>query len=133
MNRTQQVGSKRLLACLLMALFALPGCGKESAEQLSEEMMTMSEELVAVLKTVKDVDSAKAAEPRLAALAAKKKAFDTKAKDLKYSQAELDAAAKKYDERLKQFAQNVMAENMRIAQEAPDAMPIIAKALGNMQ
>lgn len=79
----------RHLLILTLALAFLPGC-KSEPEKAMADLVAKRREVVAVVKTVTDLDSAAAARPRLLALEAEtQQAYD------RIAAAKLDPAARK--------------------------------------
>jgi hypothetical protein len=110
-------------------LFGVAGCGKD-VDTLPKALLQLLEDTTATLKGITDVPTARAAEPKLKELAARKAKLDEEAKALKMTKAELEASDKTYAEPMKVAAEKMSAEIMRIATTSPEAAQIVATAMG---
>lgn len=119
----------RSLVVVVASLFTLAGCGGDT-DTLPKAFLSLLDETTAVLKEVKDVETAKAAEPKLKALGERKRKLDEEAKNTKLSQSDLKAADDKYAQPMQEAAERMAAEIMRIASESPEAAQIVAAAAG---
>lgn len=62
--------------CVIIMFLCIPGCGGDTQESLADESMPIMRDMVATLETVKDEASAKAAKPKLEAIAKKMKSLE---------------------------------------------------------
>jgi hypothetical protein len=117
-----------LASAVLLSGFA--GCGGADTDTLPKAMLQLLDDTTAVLKEIKDVETAKAAEPKLKDLAARKAKLDEQAKATKMSKSELDESDEKYAQPIQEAAGRMTAEVMRIANASPEAAQIVATAMG---
>ena len=112
-----------LAACVPLILFT--GCNKNTHESVYEDQIDVLEDMVALMKSVKDDASAKAASAKMKDLEARANEIEKRAKALGEPPAELK---KKYEPKLEELAGQLLAENMRIALN-----PELNKHLGSMK
>lgn len=108
----------------------MAGCGGKDQDALPKALLALLDDTTATLKEITDVPSAKAAEPKLKALADRKAKLDEQAKATKMSQAELEASDQKYAQPMKEAAERMTSEILRIATTSPEAAQIVAAAMG---
>jgi uncharacterized protein (DUF3084 family) len=112
------------LAAVTLALFVV-GCGEEKAA-LPKAFLSLLNETADALATIKDVDSAKAASPKLKELADRKKKLDEQAQAMKVSKSEMQSLDAEYAPKMKEAGQRLTTEIMRIATTSPEAAEIVA-------
>ena len=120
---------RRSITLCVGILLLVSGCG-DSHESVINDSVKLMKEMTAILKTVKDEESAKAAKPKLKALSEKMEAIEKRSKALGEPTAEQQ---KKLEEKFKKenekVVQEFFAEMMRVgvtpglAQHLEDAMP----------
>jgi len=110
------------VGCLVLVLFA--GCKSESESAISD-MVDKQKEVVKILKTVKDKDSALAAKAKLDAMQKDMKDLETRMSKAKPSDAEQKSLEKKYAPELEQATKDMMAEMQRIMMN-PELAPALA-------
>jgi hypothetical protein len=118
--------TKSFLACAGLALSLCCGCRK-SAHDVLPDYLAYTNETTAVLKTVKDEETAKAAAPKLKALAARRLELDKRVANLSESQ----QAAFAQNQAFMEASLAAAAEIVRVAelqikdQEFGDALKVI--------
>ena len=110
---------RSLAVACLTALFLVAGCDSAPThDSLMKDSLSTMEEMVAVMKTVKDEASANAAKPKLQALAEKMKKMKEQADKMEKPSAEKEAALKKeYEPRLQKVMGEMLGETMRIGMD----------------
>ena len=108
----------RLLPTTLLLTLALvaTGCGKSDAEQQMSDMTAKQREIVTVLKDVKDVESAKAANVKVKAIATDIQKILERSKSTKTTQDEQKKMAEKYKPQQQEITKEAQAELQRISQ-----------------
>lgn len=108
----------RLLPTTLLLTLALvvSGCGKSESEQQMSDMTTKQREIVSALKDVKDVDSAKAANVKVKAIATDIQKILERSKGTKTSQEEQKRIVEKYKPQQQEITKEAQAELQRISQ-----------------
>ena len=120
------IRTKSFLACAGLALSLCCGCRK-SADDVLPDYLAYSNETTAVLKTVKDEETAKAAAPKLKALAARRLELDKRVANLSESQ----QAAFAQNQAFMEASLAAAAEIVRVAglqikdQEFSDALKVL--------
>jgi len=99
---------------LLLALVLSAGC-KSEAEQRMSELTAKQKEMIAVLKGVTDVESAKAANTKIKAIAKDVQDLIERSKGLKTTEAERTRLSEKYKPEQQQISKDAQAEMQRIA------------------
>ena len=98
-----------------MALL-LAGCAPDDAESLVKQTVAVMDETAQAMATVKDEASARAAVPRLQALARRRKLIEEKIATVKTpSQADQVELQKKYAARLAEVTGKLMQESVRVS------------------
>jgi len=106
----------RLPTTLLLTLTLLcPGCTKSEAERQFSDMTDKQKEVVTILKTVNDPESAKAANEKIKAVATDVQQILKRSKGTKTTEAERKQLAEKYKPQLQQASKDAQAELQRIA------------------
>jgi hypothetical protein len=109
---------KRLLArasAVMFVAIVITGCG-DTRESLAEESMSTMREMVAVLDTVKDDASAKAAKPKLKTLSDKLEDINQRASKLGTpTEAEVKALDQKHGKEMEELMRKMTGHMMRIA------------------
>lgn len=123
--------SRAIVAVLFCSLaFVAPGCSGADIDTMPKAFLALLDDTTTVLKEIKDVPTAKAAEAKLKALADRKAKLDEQAKTTKMSAQELKASDEIYAEPIKYAAMKMGEEITRIASASPEAAEIIAAAMG---
>jgi len=117
-----------VLVCVLAVVVS--GCSGADTDTLPKAFLKLLEDTTVVLKEIKDVPTAKGAEAKLKDLADRKAKLDEQAKTTKMSNEDLKASDDKYAEPMKEAAQKMTQEIMRIASTSPEAAEIVAGAMG---
>ncbi len=108
---------KKTLASAALAAILLAGCASDDAESMVKQTIAALDETAQVMATVKDEETAKAAVPRLKALAERRRKIEEKVATVKTpppaEQAELQ---KKYAARLTEATTRLVQEAMRVSQ-----------------
>jgi hypothetical protein len=106
---------KRLLAFTAVVTFLIcAGCG-DSHESLAAEAVSTMKDMVAVLDTVKDADSAKAAKPKLKSLSEKLNDINKRQAKLPApTEADIKAIEAKHGKEMEELQQKMMSAMMRI-------------------
>lgn len=123
----------RIMARLGVALalsVLVVGCSGEDIDTMPKAFLQLLEDTTATLKEIKDVPTAHAAEPKLKALADRKAKLDEQAKATKMSKDAMTKSDEKYAGPMKEAAQKMQAEIMRIASTDPEAAEVVASAMG---
>ena len=103
------------IAALLLSLMPLTGCGSDPHEKAMEDMIGGMEEMVAILETVKDKESAEAAKPKLEALGKRMEATQKTMEEIgKPDEAKEKVLKEKFEKRMKEILPKVMSETMRV-------------------
>jgi TPP-dependent 2-oxoacid decarboxylase len=108
----------RLLPTTVLLTLALitSGCNKSDAEQQMSDMTAKQREIVTVLKDVKDVESAKAANIKVKAIAADIQKILERSKTTKSTQEEQKRIVEKYKPQQQEITKEAQAELQRISQ-----------------
>ena len=120
-------------AILVLTLgLALAGCKSEAEKQISD-LTDKQKEMVSVLKTVKDKDSAKAANAKLKTIAQDMSATFEKMKKTNPSKDEQKRLMDKYKTEQEQTGKEMQAEMQRISQNPELSMELMdgMMAIGN--
>jgi len=126
--------SRAISAVLVCALaFVAAGCGGADTDAMPKAFLALLDDTTKVLKEIKDVPTAKAAEAKLKVLAERKAKLDEQAKTTMMSNAELKASDAIYAEPMKYAGVKMVEEMTRIASVSPEAAEITAAALGMRQ
>ena len=119
----------RLPTTLFLTLALLcPGCGKSEAEQQFADMTAKQQEVVSILKTVNDTESAKAANEKIKAVATDVQHILQRSKNIKTTEAQRKQLAEKYKPQLQQAGKDAQAELQRIS-KIPGASPELMDGL----
>lgn len=121
--------SVTVVACGLLSLL-VAGCGGEDIDTMPKAFVQLLEDTTVVLKEIKDVPTAKAAEPKLKDLAARKAKLDEQAKATKLSAEGMKKSDEKYVALIKEAGEKMGAEIARIGMASPEAAEIVAGAMG---
>jgi hypothetical protein len=107
---------KRLLAFTAVVTFLIcAGCG-DSHESLAADGVSTMKEMVAVLDTVKDSDSAKAAKPKLKSLSEKLNNINERQAKLPApTEADIKAIESKHGKEMEELQQKMTSAMLRIA------------------
>jgi len=109
--------NRLLPTTLLLALaFLTTGCTKSDAEQQMSDMTAKQREIVTILKDVKDVDSAKAANVKVKAIATDIQKILERSKTTKTTQDEQKRVIEKYKPQQQAITKEAQAELQRISQ-----------------
>lgn len=102
------------LASVMLLAACLSGCG-DTHESLAQEQVSAMKDMVATLEGVKDVDSARAAKPRLKALSERMNKINEKMSKLKMpTEAQRKAMEAKHGQEMEQLMQKFVGAAMRI-------------------
>ena len=119
----------RLPAALVLTLALIcPGCGKSEAEQQFSDMTAKQKEVVSILNTVNDPESAKAANEKIKAVATDVQHILQRSKNIKTTDAQRKQLAEKYKPQLQQAGKDAQAELQRIS-KIPGASPELMEGL----
>lgn len=122
-----------VLALMAAALF-LTACGGDSHEEAVEGLADIMQEMVDVMKDVKDVDSAKAAGQEITEVS---KRANELLKDMKEIEAPDEETAKaikeKFEPRFKEIKKELMTEMGRIMQLGPEVIKALDEAAPEME
>jgi hypothetical protein len=119
---------KKILALPVLVALLLAGCTPDDAESLVKQTVAVMDETAQAMATIKDEPSAKAAVPRLQALARRRKLIEEKITTVKTpSQVDQVELQKKYAARLSEVTVKLMQESVRVS-----AVPGGADALDAM-
>ena len=119
---------KKILALPVLVALLLAGCTPDDAESLVKQTVAVMDDTAQAMATIKDEPSAKAAVPRLQALARRRKLIEEKITTVKTpSQAEQVELQKRYAARLAEVTAQLMQEAVRVS-----AVPGGADALDAM-
>jgi len=110
----------------------LAGCKSDEEKAISSMIDKMNEQ-VAVLKTIKDPASAKAAAPKLQAIAADMKKLSDSADKLKPTPEEQKKLEEKYKKEMTATAEALMKEMGRIMKDPKLNTPELQAALSGMK
>jgi hypothetical protein len=105
-------------------VLGLAGCKSEAEKQVSD-LTSKQKDMVSVLKTVKDKDSAKAANVKLKTIAADLTATFEKMKKTNPSQEEQKRLMEKYKTEQEQTGKDIQAEMARISQNPELSMELM--------
>lgn len=98
------------LISVVTLLLAGNGCGGDTHESLAAESMPVMRDMVATLETVKDEASAKAAKPKLEAIAKKMKAIDERRRKLPApTEADIKAMLEKHGDEMEKLQEKMIA------------------------
>lgn len=107
---------KTILALPVLVALLLAGCAPDDAESLVKQTVAVMDETAQAMATIKDEASAKAAVPRLQALARRRKLIEEKITTVKTPpQAEQIELQKKYAARLSEVTAQLMQESVRVS------------------
>lgn len=121
------IGTAVCASVLLLA----SGCGKDTHESVTQEMMASLQETIDLLKSCKDEASAKAAEPKLKAMGKKMEALKKRADALgKPSKEQDEAIKKKFGEKLIESVFGMMGEMARIEGD-PKMKAVLKDSMGD--
>ncbi|MCL4209341.1 MAG: hypothetical protein HRU76_00655 [Phycisphaeraceae bacterium] len=120
-------------AVTLLLASLLVGCGGDSAEAVSKDMVANMKEMASILTGITDEASAKAAVPRIEAVRAKMQECGRRAKEVP----PIDAAteqriAKMFEKEMGEAMQSIFAAQQRLMAK-PELLAIIAPAMENME
>lgn len=121
------------LAVILLLASLLAGCGGDSAEAVSKDMVANMKEMASILTAITDEASAKAAVPRIEAVRARMQECGRRAKEVP----PIDAAteqriAKMFETEMGEAMQSIFAAQRRLMAK-PELLAIIAPAMENME
>jgi hypothetical protein len=103
-----------IAGALVLSMF-LSGCNKPDHEGVLKGMIGKMEELVAVLRSIQDEASSKAAAPKVSAIGKDLQAYKKQIDEMPKPSASEDKRLKDtYENRLKAVTQDMMKESMRI-------------------
>ena len=124
--------SRSILAALITGALSLlvAGCGGDDIDTMPKAFIQLFDDSTATLKTITDVPTARAAEPKLKELAARKAKLDDQAKTTTLSKDGMAKSDAKYVEPIQQAGEKMGAEIGRIATASPEAAEIVAAAMG---
>jgi hypothetical protein len=107
---------KKILALPVLVALLLSGCTPDDAESLVKQTVAVMDETAQAMATIQDEPSAKAAVPRLQALARRRKLIEEKITTVKTpSQADQVELQKKYAARLSEVTVKLMQESVRVS------------------
>ena len=107
---------KKVLALPVLVALLLAGCAPDDADSLVKQTVAVLDETARAMATVKDEASAKAAVPRLQALARRRKLIEEKITTVKTpAPADQVELQKKYAARLAEVTAQLMQEAMRVS------------------
>ena len=127
--------SRRTLCLSILIPFALAlvGCNKPDHEGAIKKTVSKMEELVAVMKSVQDEASSKAAAPKIRDITTDLKQYQKEMKEMaKPSAAEDQRLKTAYEGRMKQVGQDMQKEAMRIGMTPKLVTPELKSALQDM-
>jgi len=125
----------RLIALGFIVLLAslLTGCGGDTAEAVSRDMTANMKEMAAILTSVTDQASAKAAIPRIEAVRAKMQECGRRAKEVPPIDAATEQRIAQINEKdMNEAMQAIAAAQQRLINE-PDLLAIIQPSLDGME
>src|SRR5687768_8908493 len=106
---------RHLVVVSIVALLA-SGCGGDTRESLTQDGMSNMKELVAVLDTVKDAETAKAAKPKLKTLFEKMNTINEKMNKMGVpTEAEMKAMDEKHGKEMEDLQMKMMSNMMKIS------------------
>lgn len=118
-----------LLPVVCVMLLGMVGCGADNHEKLAEDTITAMDDCAAVLKTIKDEASAKAASSDLEAIAVRMKEIEERADALgEPSEEDRVSLNEKYQERLMAAISGLTNERLRIMLLGHEVQEIINEA-----
>lgn len=103
-----------LLLAFTLALPSLAGCGKSEGEKQMSEMTGKQKEIVSILRTVNDVDSAKAANVKIKDVAKDVQSLLERSKTTKTTESERTRLVEKFKPEQQQITKDAQAELQRI-------------------
>ena len=127
--------SRRTLVVTTLStfVFALVGCNKPDHEAAIKKTVSKMEELVAVMKSVQDEASSKAAAPKIRDITADLKKYQKEMKELPKPTASEDQRLKTaYEGRMRQVGADMQKEAMRIGFNPKLVTPELKSALQDM-
>jgi len=125
--------SRRTLAVSILVAFALTGCNKPDHEAAIKRTVSKMEELVAVMKSVQDEPSSKAAAPKIRDITADLKKYQKEMKEMSKPTAAEDQRLKTaYEGRMRQVGMDMQKEAMRIGMTPKLVTPELKSALQDM-
>ena len=127
--------SRRTLSVtiLISVAAALAGCNKPDHEAAIKKTVSKMEELVAVMKSVQDEASSKAAAPKIRDITADLKRYQKEMKEMaKPSAAEDQRLKTAYEGRMRQVGMDMQKEAMRIGFNPKLVTPELKSALQDM-
>jgi len=107
----------RMLALSVMTALLVfgSGCGSDSQESLADETMPVMREMVATITTIKDEASAKAAKPKLEAIAKKMKSISERRSKLSPpTEAEMKSVIDKHGAEMEELQKKMIGSMMTI-------------------
>ena len=126
---------KSALFAFVSTLFLASGAFADSKQKVMEDAVSMVEEMVTIMISVKDESTAKAAVPKLEALVTKKTAIDERVKKLGLDKQKMGEELKK-DPVLSKKVQELMAKMMpamMALSKKPEAMKILEPVMRKLQ
>jgi len=122
---------KLSLVAIMSLSFLMAGC-KSDAETVISDMISKMNEITAVLKSITDANSSKAAAPKLKGLVDDLQKIKNKADTVKGTKAESDRLQAKYEKQLTDAMTAFQAESMRIATNPSLMTPELQGAFQSM-
>ena len=125
--------SARTLAVATTLCIFLAGCNKPDHEAAIKKTLSKMEELVAVMKSVQDEASSKAAAPKIRDITADLKKYQKEMKEMSKPTAAEDQRLKTaYEGRMRQVGMDMQKEGMRIGMTPKLVTPELKSALQDM-
>ena len=115
---------------LLLAVAFLTSCGGDSHQKITADLVANMEKVLAAVEDVTDKASAEKAAEKIEKLAGNFEDIKARAEKIGDPDEKTEAMLKeKFEQPMKDLGAKMMGAVMKIAQENPDAMPVIQKAM----
>jgi hypothetical protein len=120
---------RTIVTTLCAAVLVLSSGCDNTHESLMDDMLDEMENMIAVLKTIKDEASAKSAESKLRSIVDKLNSLQERVKKVKQPEGEeAKALEKKFEERAKKIMGEFLSEMMRVSSISPEVATILSEA-----